>query len=387
MPQRVAYLTAASERGGAEVVLSTVLAHLDRARWTPIVLAIGGGTYARDLARDAGVEMEALPAGRFRNVVHGVATVRRLRRALDCHRAVLLHCNGTAAQFYGSFAARACRVPAIYHLHDNPDASWTMSGFVNRVAARGETATVVAVSEYLAQRFRDVRASGVPVRVIPNGVHVDEARRERVAAEGAALRAGLGWSSTQPVVAWCGRLQRWKGAHIFLRAAAIVRAAVPDARFLLVGGTMFGLEAGYAAELRALSRQLGLDEVVHFAGHQPDALPYIASADLFVHSAIQAEPFGLVIVEAMALGKPVIAANAGGPIEIVDEGVTGMRTPPANAEALGAAMMALLGDRQARARLGAAGRARVAERFSAEAMVRQIEGLYGDVLTGRRRAA
>jgi glycosyltransferase involved in cell wall biosynthesis len=181
-------------------------------------------------------------------------------------------------------------------------------------------------------------------------------------------------------VVWCGRLQRWKGAHVFLEAAARVRRDVPAARFLVVGGALFGLEAAYEGELHALARGLGLGEDVRFTGQQADPGPFLAAADVIVHSSVCPEAFGLVVLEGMAHGKPVVASAAGGPEEIVEPGVTGRLVPPNDADALAQALITLMRDDSLRAEMGRAARERAERCFSVGAMMRRIETLYGELL-------
>jgi glycosyltransferase involved in cell wall biosynthesis len=185
-----------------------------------------------------------------------------------------------------------------------------------------------------------------------------------------------------PVAIWCGRLQRWKGAHVFLRAAAIARRSVPNARFIVVGGSLMGLEPEYHAELRSLVASLDLGPAVRFAGHQASVAPFLAEADIVVHSAIAPEPFGLVILEAMLAARPVVASAEGGPLEIVEPEVTGVLVPPGDAGALAAALVRLFGDRDLRARMGDAGRARAGREFSAPVMARRFEALYAELAGG-----
>ncbi len=172
------------------------------------------------------------------------------------------------------------------------------------------------------------------------------------------------------------RLQRWKGVHVFLDAAAKVARSYAHVCFVVIGGALFDLEKHYPLQLHQQVERLKLSEVVRFLGFRADVLRFYAAADIVVHSSIDSEPFGMVLLEAMACGKPVIASNAGGPREIVDSGVTGLLVPPGDAEHLAQAILALLRDPERRLRMGQAGAARVRELFSAERMVRQLETLY-----------
>jgi glycosyltransferase involved in cell wall biosynthesis len=273
------------------------------------------------------------------------------------------------AHLYGGVAARRERIPSIYHVHDTPNFTLSSQGLLQLAVASVRTDVAVGVSQYVAGRFRG-RAGRVTA--IPNGVP------ERPCPDGgsAAVRRELRIPDGRKVVTWCGRLQRWKGPDVFLRAAARVRAAFPAAFFVVVGGSLFGLEENYAMMLRSLAAELGLGDAVAFAGHRDDPHPYMCASDLIVHSSVRPEPFGLVIAEAMACGKAVVATAAGGPSEIVDSGRTGLLTSPGDEEELSSAMLALLGDDDRRAAMGTAGRARMKEHFGIHRMVSDFQSLY-----------
>ncbi len=362
----VLFVTAGGERGGAETVLLTLLRHLDRARFRPVVCCLATGPFEAELARLPGLEVTAAPIRGIRHVPSGWRAIARLRALVRERAIAVVHSNGTGAHLYGSVAARIERVPAVFHAHDLLGGGWSGQGLVNAVARRLPAAAVVTPSRFLARTLEGrVRA---PVRTIPNGL-------DAPAGTAAAVPA----PRTGRTVVWCGRLQRWKGAHVFLEAAAQVRRARPETRFVVVGGTLFGLDAGYAQELGAQATALGLSDVMRFTGHLDDPTPELAAADLVVHSAIRPEPFGLVIVEAMLAGKAVVASAEGGPAEIVEPGTTGLLVPPGDPDALARAMMVLLDDNGRRTAMGQAGLARARERFAAAAMARSFERLYADL--------
>jgi glycosyltransferase involved in cell wall biosynthesis len=155
-----------------------------------------------------------------------------------------------------------------------------------------------------------------------------------------------------------GRLQRWKGMRVFIAAMARVHQSRPDARALIVGGA-HETEPQYADELQTQSHALGLADVITFAGFQSNVHEWMQAMDVFVHASDR-EPFGIVVIEAMALGKPVIAGSAGGPAEIITDGVDGVLMPFGDDESLARAIVAYVDDRAFAARVGAAARIRAA---------------------------
>jgi glycosyltransferase involved in cell wall biosynthesis len=362
-PVRVMLATAATERGGAEVVIEHLAARLDPARYVPIL-----GTPAGPLAdrwRALGWTVRETPqVDRLRRVDQGALVVREIARILRDDDVDLVHTHGITAQIHTGLAARRARRPCVYHVHDLFDPRWSGDGFLHRLAARVPARAVIAISATVAASVRG-RATGI-VEIVPDGVDRDLASPAPEAPAG-------------PLVVWCGRLQQWKGAHHFLEAARTVHAARPDARFAIVGGTLFGLEPTYQDALRLQVAAAGLAGVVTFAGHVADARPWLRAARVVVHSSDRPEPFGLVMAEAMMQERPVVAFRQGGAAEIVVDGETGRLVAPLDTEALGHAVTGLLGDEAEAARLGAAGRRRALTYFDADVMTAAVMNVYDRV--------
>jgi glycosyltransferase involved in cell wall biosynthesis len=370
---RLLYVNAAAEQGGAEIVLLNILKHLDRRRFQPFVVLLRNGDLERRIREELAVDVLAIPAGRFRNIFKGRGVVRRLRQIIGEQNIDLVHSNGTGAHIYGGLAARSCGVLNVYHLHDVPERSWTRQGLVQWLAGRIPASAHIAVSQCVADKHRaSVRNSGELI-VIHNGIAGDASAQSRVEED---VRQRHGWSATAPLAVWCGRLQRWKGAHIFLEAVARVRAQLPEARFFVVGGALFGLESEYEPELHRLAQHLGLNDCLRFTGYTPEAQQYVRCADVMVHSSLRADPFPTVLLESMLAGKPVIASAAGGPTELVVPEITGLLVPPQAPDELARAMFRLLTDKTLRDKMGLAARTRVAESFTIDHMMVKLQRLY-----------
>jgi glycosyltransferase involved in cell wall biosynthesis len=192
----------------------------------------------------------------------------------------------------------------------------------------------------------------------------------------------IGVSPGLPVVGHVARLDRWKGIDVFLRAASICHQQFPDARFLVVGGEIEG-STEYAKSLYQLAEDLGLRDVVQFTGwrYGPEEMPDVYPAlDILVLASTSPEPFGLVLLEAMATAKPVIATNHGGPSEICVDGETALLIPPGDPGKLADAILTLLRNPETGKRMGLAGRKRVEEVFDHHRCVQAIEKVYQELL-------
>ena len=203
--------------------------------------------------------------------------------------------------------------------------------------------------------------------------------RQVDAAGAREARAELGVADGQVLFGSFGRLQRWKGQDVFVAAAAEVARARPDARFVVVGGSVFGLEPEYFEHLRQEAARQGLGDRIRFTGFRQDVPRLMAACDVVCHTSRVAEPFGLVIIEAMALGRAVIATRGGGPSEIVASPEDGLLVPPEDVAALAEAMIRLHDSPEKRASLGLGGADRVRKQFTIEGAAADLIAQLDDV--------
>jgi glycosyltransferase involved in cell wall biosynthesis len=178
-----------------------------------------------------------------------------------------------------------------------------------------------------------------------------------------------------------GRIAEWKGQHIFLRAASIVLEKHRDVVFQVVGAPLFG-EEEYEQSLFKLSQELGIDNSVEFLGFREDVPQIVGSCDILVHASIIGEPFGQVVVEGMALGKPVVATNGGALPEIVVQGETGLLVGMGNVEEMADAIEQLLANRPKAYEMGQRGRKRVLDHFTTDRSAARIHQVYEQILVG-----
>ncbi|HET7572562.1 MAG TPA: glycosyltransferase [Gaiellaceae bacterium] len=361
---RALLVSASARPGGAERGFLALARRLPEHGWETTAVVLEDGPLREWLGADGIL----LTAGRTRQLHRTARTIRALARLARDADAVVSSLSKT--HVYGGAAAALARVPAVWWQRDTAHGTR-----VERAAARVPAAAVVCSSGPAADAQRRLTPRR-RVEVIPPGV--DLAVVERRDGDAAALRAHLGWEGL-PVVGIVGRLQPWKGQEAFLHAAAAVAAQEPSARFVLVGGAILGWEGDYPERLRRLAAELGLAERVHFTGHVEDALPWYSLLDVLVHAS-ETEPFGRVLVEALALGIPVVSVDEGAPTEIVEDGVSGLlveRRP----EALAGGVVRVLRDRALAGRLAAAGPER-ARRFDASRTAAGFATLL-DSLAGR----
>jgi glycosyltransferase involved in cell wall biosynthesis len=286
----------------------------------------------------------------------------QFRRLMRSEAPDWIQTNGMKAHIIAAWGAPA-GVPVVWHLHDYASARPVMAHLL-RLSARRRV-RVVAVSRSIASDARQVLGTRVPLHVIHNAIDLD--RFAPGTGNGTWLDAAAGLAPAPPGTVRVGLVAtfaRWKGHDVFLEAAARIPTAQP-CRFYIIGGPIYrALGSQHTIEeLRRRARALGLDGRLGFTGHLADPAAALRAVDVVIHASTRPEPFGRVIVEAMACARAVVAVREGGAAELFEDGVDAVACPPSEPEALACAIMRLIADPELRERLGAAGRAAALARF------------------------
>ncbi|HYM46138.1 MAG TPA: glycosyltransferase [Solirubrobacteraceae bacterium] len=335
--------------GGAEAMLQAVL---DGARETGHemeLVFLEGGPWPEELI-DAGFHVEILPAGKLRHVHRWLGTVLRLARMLRRRQPDLILNWAAKTQLYGSPAAVLAGMTGrvLWWQQGIPTGNW-----IDRCATVLPARAIGCYSQ--AAAAAQARLSPArPTFVVSAGAHVAPTESEEVS---------LGLPAGVPVVGLVGRLQPWKGQDRLLAAQALLRERGYPIHTLIVGGDAYGLSPEYAGSLPSLVSRLGLSGAVTMTGQVPDAGPYIDQMDILVNAS-DPEPFGIVLLEAMARGVAVVAVDSGGPAEFVEQGRTGMLAASGEPAALADALEPLLASPALRSELGEAGRERFLKDFT-----------------------
>jgi glycosyltransferase involved in cell wall biosynthesis len=297
-----------------------------------------------------------------RTLWQGIRLVRYIKR----HLIQIVHSYGFYPNVFAVPAARIAGASIIVaSIRDRGDILTPVQRWIQKSVCR--LADCILVN---AEAIRDtlIGQGYCPdnIFVIRNGiVSSTPGRREK----GAVLRQELGLPPSAPLVCVFSRLNSMKGVEYFIDAAALVAATFPEARFLIIG------DGAKREELEARAKRLGLEQRVTFTGFRTDVPELLREAAISVLPSLS-EGLSNSLLEAMASGVPVIAASVGGNPEIIEHDVSGLLVPARDSTALAAAISSLLHDPRLAARFGEAGRRRVAEVFSLERSVGEVESLY-----------
>jgi len=390
---RIVYLNPCAELGGAETSLREVLAGLRSAEpgWRLGLVLGEDGPLAR-IARQLGVEVTVYPfprqlarlgdagGGAYRTMLSlagaapaTAAYARGLSRLLQELEPDVVHTNGFKMHLLGAKCTpRAAAL--IWHIHDYVSARPMMSRLLGLVSKRCGAA--IANSNSVAA---DLKSLMPDLEVVPIYNAVD---LQRFSPEGAELDldalAGLPPAPAGTVrVGLVGTFARWKGHKVFLEALA--RLAPGDSvRGYIIGGPIYQTAGSQwsLSELGEEASRLGLSGRVGFTGFVPDTAAAMRALDVVVHASTQPEPFGMVIIEGMASGKAVIAASAGGALELFSDGVDALGHAPGDAAMLAARIRLLASDGELRRRLGLEGRRTAQKLYNRERLVSSLLRLY-----------
>ncbi len=385
-PTKILFLSSCVRGGGAGWSLYYILKYLDRSRIKPLVVVPDRGIFTD---RFAELELEVhIPYGlpertaqqRFElhntltatasyglNLLDSAALVPRLSRLIRSTGVDLVYCNNMMVKPIGALAAQLAGIPCVLHarnLHEQPAKVLLYCQGVARLPA---VKRVIANSLASAAPYR----SAVPhkVSVVHNGIDLSEYDAD--CCKRGTFRASQNFDPNTPLIGFTGNLIPRKGVDLLIRTVARIQPKYPELHLALVGQVPVGEPHDHRVYYEALARELGIADRVRFVGFMSDVRPAVRDFDILVLPSLQ-EPFGRSVIEAMALGTPVVASRVGGIPEIIEHEWDGLLVTPGDEKELGRALERLLADAALRVRLAEAAQRKVATNFNVAVLTREI---------------
>jgi len=389
---RVLYVNHTSEISGGERSLLELITGLPDE--VSAAVACPEGPLA-NAARRLGVPVEVIRGteGSLRlHVWHtsrGVLDIARaawsVRRRAAARGADLVHANSVRAGLAAALASSTGGPPVVVHVHDALPPGRTSALALKAIGRRA--AVVIPNSHYTEASVARVHPTA-SVRVVHGAV--DLRRFDPAGIDPAAARALLGLEPSAFVLAVVAQITPWKGQDDAIRTVGLLKRRGLEARLLIVGSPKFVSGAtrydnrAYARLLGRLTESLGLGEEVSFLGERADIPEILGAVDVLLVPSWE-EPFGLAIVEAMAMQVPVVATNVGGPVEIIRSGEDGLVLPPRTPEIWAAAIEGLAQNPGLREEMGLKARQQAAARFGVGQHVKEVLSTYEEALLSRER--
>ena len=362
-------VTGGVERGTIEITQA-----IARTGWTALVASSGGRLVPA--VESAGGRHVTLPL-ECRNPLTVWRNAGRLASVIRAEGVNVVHARSRAPAWSAWLACQRTGVHFVTTYHGTYNEDLPFKRKYNSVMAKGER--VIAASRFIADLIvRQHQIEPSRIRVIRRGVDLTTFDPAAVSGD-RMMRLVQAWRLPEAatVVLLPGRLTSWKGQGVLIEALARINRSD-------VCGVLVGSDQGrhhYSSALVKRAEELGVGDRLRLVGQCDDMPAALMLADVVVHASTQPEAFGRVVIEAQAMGRPVIASDLGGPAETVEQGATGWRVPPGDASALASAIERMLGlNAEERAALAGRARAAVHANFTVGAMQAATLGVYREVI-------
>jgi glycosyltransferase involved in cell wall biosynthesis len=391
---RVLFINHTAKLGGGELALSALIHHIDKDKVAHEVLLCEDGPLSGRLIGATDVHIMPLSAeirearkdslgsgglAQLKTMSGLPKYILRLSNEIRRLNVDVVHTNSLKADIIGGIAARLAGKRVIWHVRDRIESDYLPTTVVRvfRMLTRLVPHAVIANSQATLETLKLESTTGA-----------SQSAKGRWKGITRVIHDGFdftGITSPPPPqqdlvkVGLIGRISPWKGQDIFLQAAAIVRRQFPNVLFEIIGSALFG-EREYEAYVRKLCTDLELEDCVEFLGFVNNVQEYIDKLNVVVHASTIGEPFGQVVVEGMAAGKPIVATRGGGIPEIVVDGESGLLVPMRDPTALAEAICTLLSDPARAVAMGKYGQQRVLDHFKIEKTAANVTDFYREVL-------
>jgi len=384
----ILYIHSGSGLYGADIVLWQLIKGIDKSKFKPLVILPQSGPLA-DKIEEVGVPVKIMKMGVLRRKffnLKGIVpyffllaiSVIRLMTIIKKEKIKIVYSN-TSAVLAGAIAAWISRTAHIWHIHEvivKPKYLWKILSGIIFLLSDKVIAISEAVKSHLAEGFKRNAKKAV---LIYDGINI---AKFDTRIKGEKIRREFNISQDAIIIGMVGRISRWKGQEHFLEGAAEIHKNFPETKFLIVGNPYPG-EEYRMKKLQNQIESIGLKGHTFLTGFRSDIIEVLASFDIFILPSQWPEPFGLVILEAMAMEKPVVATNHGGPRDIVLDGITGYLVPPQDISQMVSALTKLIEEKDLRISMGKNGRKRAAQTFTLERQMSALNKIYENVLRDR----
>lgn len=367
--KNVLFIHSSSELYGSDRSLLNIVKNINKERFSITVILPCYGPLVEEMEKVAGVDV----------IIYEVAVLRRknlnffgllkyftsffssilfVKKIIRDKEIDIVDTN-TAVVFPAAVSAKICGVRSIWHIREI-----IKSKFENKIISfmMNKFADVIVANSISTGRALEVNQD--KVRVVYNAVDEKDTASHIV-------------QNKNFVVGMAGRINRWKGQRLFIEAAELVINSYPDTIFKIAGDAYEG-EEYLKTDIEKYIHEKGLEKNVILEGQVDDMDSFYGQLDLFVLPSIQPEPFGLVVIEAMEFGIPVVATNHGGPTEIIRDGIDGYLVDYNRPNEMATRIMEFISDRNKKIKFGESGKRRKRKLFSVDAMVKKVESVFDE---------
>lgn len=373
----ILYLHNESMMGGAEISLLHLVKGLNRKLFNPRFACSKEGPFIDELRKmNIDPDFVQFPGIRRPNPLKILRTIRTLVHIIKERHIHLIHSNQPRSNLFGAIAAKIRNVPIVWHERCLERGRFDSDNIFSFLPDR-----IICNSNAVSNRFTKKKCIDGKIKTIINGV---DPGVFNPGVDGSAIRKEFDIDKDDLIIGTIGRIDPEKGYEYFLESASIVSQNFKNVRFFIVGKAFD--DPSLEKSLYRMSVEKGIDRKTIFTGFRKDIPQILASMDVVVLPS-ESDACSRVLFEAMAMKKPVVAANAGGTPEIVQHGVTGLLVKPKDSSEMAKSIIKLLQDKQLAERYGNAGRKRVEEAYTIEKNIEKTENIYSELLKIREEPA
>lgn len=372
---KILYVTDIVGLGGGETSFLNHLKKLDHRKFVPAVLCSKSGMLTDEIKK-MGMNIHIIDWNQIRRlskflIYYPIISSIKMFCCLIKHPVDIINVNTFNAMALIAPAAKMCGIPLLWTCH-----GWWPTGRLTGMFINTFVDKVIAVSDFVRNKLEtEGYVHPSIIERIPLGIDLAKFRDQTPSD---IIRREFGLNKNTPLIGMIARFQEIKGHHVFVRMAAEICKTHPDARFMIVGSSVFGKasETDYYREIQELIYKHSLDEKIILTGFRDDIAQILGALEVLVVPS-EFESFGMVILEAMAMGIPVVSCAKGGPEEIIEDGENGFLIPEQNPIRMAQKVLYLIENPHIKKAMGVTGKKTVSRNYRIEDQVKKIESIYG----------
>ncbi|MEA1884582.1 MAG: glycosyltransferase family 4 protein [Thermotogota bacterium] len=368
MPKKILYITSVGLHWGSEKSLFLLVNHINRNKFSPFVLTVSGSLQRELKKNNIPYSIYNSQTLTKKEIIKFISLVFRLVSFIKKEKFNLIHTNDIHSAQYSVLAARLAGVPSVLHIRNTDLAGWL--GWKNKLIFK-IASKIIAISRKVKESLLEIGVAADKIQVIPNAVDLDEFNLD---ISGKPYRDEIGVADGEFLIGVVGRITPHKGQDIFIQAIPDILNFFPNAKFTIIGEDTTS-NGDFIIQLQQLAAELKLETKVYFSAFKANVPQIMKALDVLVVPSLS-EPFGRVVIEAMAAKTPVVASRVGGIPDIIKDGVNGILVPLKNPKAISEAVIRLLSDKDLYYNICQNGRKTVEELFSIPKHVEKVEKLY-----------
>jgi len=379
--KKILYVTDIVGLGGGETSLLNHLDYLDRSKFKPVFLSSKTGMLTAELEKRK-IEIFTLNWGQVKRISNHVIyypfiSSLRLAKFLNKCCVDIVVANSFNSMAVIAPAAKLFNIPVVWICH-----GWWPTGRFTGIFINYFVSKTIAVSDFVKEKLQN-QGNVHPSKIVQIPLGIDPAKYDYSrSGSSESIKDEFKLSRDFPIVGMIGRFQKIKGHHVFIKMASEISKTHPNIRYIIIGSEVFGKasETVYGSRIKELIHKLSLEKKVILTGFRDDVAQILSALDVLVVPS-EVETFGMVVLEAMASGTPVISCAKGGPTEIIHDGKSGFHIDDQDPIKMAEKVRSLIDNKTVRETMRINAKKTVAQRYQIDDQVAKIEALYTGLLS------